>query len=349
MRCTDLASSLYERVFTGSRLLALLVVGVLLCVIHGLTAPFRLNLPLVIVSFVVPFAVLGIGPIPWQWTGDPAPKAGFIRGLLQALVTGGIWMGLIVLYLHLWGPHSRFPDAATQHIAYISKLGLGAFALVATLGFGWVLAEMEDREIQQRSTAKLLRESQSRALQSQLEPHVLYNALNSLAGLIQEDQQAAEDVVVLLADLYRMLAKQGGATRIPLQEERRLVEAYLVMEQMRLGDRLKTQWVWAEGEAQVSVPPLFLQPLVENAIKHGIGPTQNGGELVITYGRQGKGHMLQVANTGRAPETEAPRGVGLGNLEARLALWSEVEGTLDFIRQGDWTLATLRWIPKGAA
>jgi len=345
MRCTDLISSLYERIFKGPRLLALLAMGVLLCVIHALTAPFRLNLALVLVTFVVPFAVLGIGPIPWQWTGDDASKAPFPRGLLQALVIGGIWMGLIVLYLYNWGPSVEHDQ---HHAAQrMSRLGLGAFALVATIGFGWVLAEMEDRETLQRSTAKLLRESQCRALQSQLEPHVLYNALNSLAGLIQEDQEAAEDVVVLLADLYRMLAKQGGATQIPLREERRLVEAYLVMEQMRLGERLKTSWVWAEMEDHVTVPPLFLQPLVENAIKHGISPMPEGGELVLTYAREGREHMLQVANTGREPVQGAPRSVGLGNLEARLALSSDMDGTLDFLRQGDWTLATLRWVPKG--
>ncbi|MBP1626741.1 MAG: sensor histidine kinase [Holophagaceae bacterium] len=345
MRCTDVFSSLYGRIFKGSRPLALLIVGILLCVIHALSAPFHINLPLVLVTLIAPFALLGIAPLPWQWTGDDASKATFPRGLLQALIVGGIWMGLIVLYLYFWGPsiaHDQ-PHAAQR----AGRLGLGGFAFVATIGFGWVLAEMEDREAQQRATAKLLRESQCRALQSQLAPHVLYNALNSLAGLIQEDQEAAEEVVILLADLYRMLAKQGGATRIPLGEERRLVEAYLVMEQMRLGERLKTRWVWAEGEDQVTVPPLVLQPLVENAIKHGISPTLEGGELIVTYAREGQGHRLQVANTGRAPDRDAPKGVGLGNLEARLALWPDMDGTLAFLRQGDWTLATLRWIPKG--
>jgi len=347
MRCRAVVSSLHERTFKGTRPLALLAVGVLMCMIHVLTGPpLGVSLPLVVVTLALPFAVLGIGPIPWQWTGDNASKAKFLRGLLQAVVISGVWVGLIGLFLHLLGPQQ---DPIARRVAFSRSLGPIAFTLVVAMSFGRLLSEKEDTEVQKRSTEELLRESQRRTLQSQLEPHVLYNALNSLAGLIQEDQEMAEEVVVRLGDLYRMLAKQGDKDQIPLRQERQLVEAYLVMEQMRLGERLKTRWLWEESEEEVVVLPLLLQPLVENAIKHGISPASEGGTVAITYHRHGDTHMLQVANTGHAPDTDAPKGVGLGNLEARLALWPNVIGTLEFMRQGEWTLSTVRWVSKEVA
>lgn len=349
MRCREVVSSLQERVFKGTRPLTLLVVGCVLYGLSSLTAPLGMSPSLIIVTFLFPFALIGIGPIPWQWTGDDAPKAGFLRGLLQALVISGIWLGLVMFTHKCFGPAKmtlgHFPSRAILD----PDFGPYGFAIVMAIAFGRLLSEKEDTEAQKRSAEELLRESQRRALQSQLEPHVLYNALNSLAGLIQEDQEMAEEVVVRLADLYRMLAQQGEAAKIPLSEERRLVEAYLIMEQMRLGERLKIQWVWPDSEDQVMVPPLLLQPLVENAIKHGVSPSSQGGTVVITYRREGDAQMLQVANTGQAPDAEAPKGIGLGNLEARLALWCDVRGTLEFTRQDEWTLATVRWSPKELA
>lgn len=352
MRFTNVVASLHDRVRHGSRLLTLLVVGILLCVIQLLTSPFPLPLPLMVLDLVIPFAVIGLGPIPWQWTGDDVPKAGFLRGLLQALCLFGALIGVITLCSNIWGQPiaHQLSARAAHHLHYMAGLGMGALTLVVIVGFGRILSEMEEREAKQRATAELLRESQRRALQNQLEPHVLYNALNSLAGLIEEDQETAEEVVVLLADLYRLLAKQGGVARIPLSEERRVVNAYLVMEGMRLGERLEAQWNWGDGSDQVMVPPLILQPLVENAIKHGIAPSEKGGTVVITYDRQGETHILRVANTGHAPDQGAHRGIGMGNLEARLALWDEAtEGRLCFSRKGEWTLAEVCWVAKGVA
>jgi len=348
MYAKDVAHLLHKRIFKGGRPLALLLVGVLLCGIHLLTAPLGLSLPLTLVTLAFPFALLGIGPIPWQWTGSDAPKADFLPGLLQALVIGGIWVGLVMFAIYVLRPSRGFPMPPAPGSMVDPSLGPFGFALVVALGFGWLLAEKEDTEGQKRSTEELLHEVQRRALQSQMEPHVLYNALNSLAGLIQEDQDLAEEVVVRIADLYRMLAKQGEATQIPLRDERRLVEAYLSMEEMRLGERLETLWAWTDSAEEGMVPPLILQPLVENAIKHGISPTGKGGKLLITHQRHGETHLLQVANTGHAPEADAPRGVGLGNLEARLALWPDTKATLEFLRQGEWTLATVRWTPQEA-
>nr|WP_320132295.1 histidine kinase [uncultured Holophaga sp.] len=348
MRCQDVVSQLHERLFEGPRPLILLGIGLLLCGIDALTAPLGLSWALMAMSFLLPFAVLGLGPIPWQWTGDDAPKASPLRGLAQAILMSGVWVALMHTFLGLWPPPEA-PPPPEMGLPFMRALGPTLLTLVVALGFGWLLSEKEHTELQKQRAERLLRESQQRALQSQLDPHVLYNALNSLAGLIQEDQEMAEEVVIRLADLYRMLAHQGSEAQIPLSDERKLVEAYLAMEQMRLGDRLRARWEWQEEGDEVSIPPLLLQPLVENAIKHGISPSSQGGEVVIRYQRQGRIHSLQVANTGLSPGVQISRGIGLGNLQARLALWAGSPGTLELARQGDWTLATVRWREEDAA
>jgi LytS/YehU family sensor histidine kinase len=214
---------------------------------------------------------------------------------------------------------------------------------------GWVLAQKEATEARERRTSELLRQSEARALQNQLEPHVLYNALSSLSELIYEDPLAAEEAITQLADLYRRLTTHGKRDRVSLGEERQLVEAFLAMEQMRLGERLKVVWEWTPELDAIQLPPLLLQPLVENAIKHGIGPSEAGGEVRIYCGRDGARVYLEVANTGPAPEASAPAGVGLGNLRARLDLWQGAEASFSLGRDGTWSVARLTWNPEGGA
>ena len=195
--------------------------------------------------------------------------------------------------------------------------------------------------------AGLLRQSQSRALQSQLEPHVLYNALNGLAELVHDDPEAAEEMIAKLADLYRMLTHHGEAELVPLMKERRLVETYFAMEQMRLGDRLRVSWDWPSWADAVVLPPLFLQPLAENAVKHGLSPCEDGGEIRFSCARDQDALVLTVANTGKPLAEGAKDGVGLANLKARLALWSG-SGTFTLEQDGPWTVATLRWTARSA-
>ena len=227
--------------------------------------------------------------------------------------------------------------------------GLGLANLAFAVLVGWLLAEKEAMAARERRTAGLLRQAEAKALQNQLEPHVLYNALSGLTELIHEDPLAAEEVVTQLADLYRSLTRHGKRDRVALGEERRLVEAYLAMEQMRLGERLKVTWDWPEWADAVAIPPFFLQPLVENAIKHGIGPCAAGGEVRIVCRRLGEALSLRVENTGAAPPDGASQGIGLGNLHARLALWAEAKGNVSLIRQGDWSVAEVNWTPVGEA
>ncbi len=179
-----------------------------------------------------------------------------------------------------------------------------------------------------------------------MEPHVLFNALNGLSELVHDDPLAAEEMIARLADLYRMLTRHSEADFVPLLKERLLVEAYLAMEEMRLGERLRVEWLWPAWADAVVLPPLFLQPLVENAIKHGISPCGAGGDLRISCAREGGWVALAVANTGMALGSAPRHGVGLANLEARLNLWMEGAGAFTLAQDGPWTVAEVRWKEK---
>jgi len=114
-----------------------------------------------------------------------------------------------------------------------------------------------------------------------------------------------------------MLTRHGSALSLPLAQERALLKRYLAIESLRLGDRLRIQWNWPPWADAIDLPPLLLQPLVENAVKHGIAASPEGGHLRIAVARQGVHLFLRVANTG-APWTPKAEGKGLANLRERL-------------------------------
>ena len=364
MRQEVIRTSLLHRVTQRTNLVLVALVGGIFCLFR-LTAGMRTpGIAELLLPFAFLFAHLALSPIPWQWTGNDEPRAGLGRGFLQAFCFDAAWVGLLCFGLFILGRPPEVPFAPGPPLppppgdffppplavrAFDPGMGLGLVNLAFGIAFGWVFAEKEATEARERLTADLLRQSRSRALQNQLEPHVLYNALNSLSELVYEDPLAAEEALARLADLYRMLTVHGKADLILLGQERELVEAYLAMEQMRLGDRLAVTWAWPAFADQLTAPPLFLQPLVENAIKHGISPSDKGGALVISCTQKGSRVTLRVENSGSPLREGAPRGVGLGNLEARLSLWEAGAGTFSLSSVPGWTVARVEWTQGGAS
>jgi len=345
------------------------LVGLLLSGFRILLNPTNIRLSEIALPFIFLFLQVALAPIPWLWGTDEKARGGFFFRFFRALAFNILWVTLSLSVMHLTHPFglprhhpqaeggpgmpppppSGEPRPPRHPLPFFPEIGFGLLNVTFALIIGWEMAEKELTEARERRTAELLRQSQFRALRNQLEPHVLYNALNGLSELIHEDPLAAEEVVARLASLYRMLTDYGGADLALLAEERRLVEAYLSMEQMRLGDRLRVEWDWPPWADTIQAPPLFLQPLVENAIKHGISSLGEGGELHITCQRQDSTLALQVANTGVPPGTGDRKGVGLENLEARLGLWDEASGTFSLTREGEWTIARVEWTPRSMA
>lgn len=163
------------------------------------------------------------------------------------------------------------------------------------------------------------RESKLRSLQQQLNPHFLFNCLNSLRGMIDEDRGRAQQMVTRLAELLRASLRQDEASAIPLEEELATVEAYLELESVRLEERLRIRREIAPEALGALVPPMMVQGLVENALKHGIAQLPGGGELLVRAAREGDELRLEVANTGRL-RTDEGNGIGLKNARERLRL-----------------------------
>jgi two-component system LytT family sensor kinase len=166
-----------------------------------------------------------------------------------------------------------------------------------------------------------LRETQLNALQAQINPHFLFNSLNSLRGLILENPQAAQDAVTRLSQLMRYSLSQSRRPTVPLHEELDAVRDYLVIEKMRFEDRLKITWQIAPDINHLEVPPMSLQTLVENALKHGIANLPAGGEVTITATHTDQHLTIKVTNPGKLqPLAANSPGTGLANVRERLHL-----------------------------
>jgi hypothetical protein len=180
-----------------------------------------------------------------------------------------------------------------------------------------------ERVEQVRSTEMqtLVSQAELRALQAQINPHFFFNSLNTLYGVIPREAAAARRLVLNVADLFRMSLTSRSTVRI--EEEIRLVRAYLDIEQVRLGAKLGVTIEVDDSALFVEIPALSIQPLVENAIKHGVAPRAEGGFVRISIKLDGDAVRIEVVNSGRfQPDLQETKGMGVGleNVRRRLAL-----------------------------
>ncbi len=156
-------------------------------------------------------------------------------------------------------------------------------------------------------------------LQARMRPHFLFNSLNTIASLTVSDPARAEEVTLALADLLRA-SLQAGDRLIPLSDELDLCRRYLAMEQLRLGERLAVDWAVVQAPAEARVPPLSLQPLLENAVFHGIEPLPGGGRIAVQVQRTVDGGVeIRIDNPLPSSGPSAGLHMALANLRARLA------------------------------
>jgi|SRR5215472_3239568 len=175
-------------------------------------------------------------------------------------------------------------------------------------------------EIDQLRAQLASKEKQLENLKSQLKPHFLFNSLNTLRGLILEDSRQAQHILTQLSTLLRYSLRSDAMDMAPLSEELDAVEGYLAVEKSRYEERLRVRWE-VDGQARSArVPPMLLQTLVENAVKHGVAPRVEGGEVTIRAATN-EGHLcLEVINTGELRPASADTGIGLRNTRERLRL-----------------------------
>jgi LytS/YehU family sensor histidine kinase len=240
-------------------------------------------------------------------------------------VLGGIFYGFIaVVNVVIWPMYGK---TATWDFFYrqkaVSVVMLNSFLkyyLPILLG-GALYAYYRGMRAEELKAAQLkeqLAESQFRLLKMQLHPHFLFNALHSISTLTYTDPARADGMIAQLSDLLRMALESTDVVTVPLHEELQYVTKYLEIERIRFSDRLTTKFSVEPGTLSVHVPNLILQPLVENAIKHGTSKVAEGGVIHIKACRQRGGLVLAVEDNGPGFTKKRQPGVGTSNVRERL-------------------------------
>ena len=251
--------------------------------------------------------------------------------MAQLLVGPGLALGHIWLLqrtveqLIVWWPLLERAGYGSLHYLewnrFFFELLIYGFA-VALVGMVRLRLVSQREQLRSLALEKQLSDARLRALQMQLEPHFLFNALNAIASLVELDRkkQAIETLERLNAILHRTL-REGTPARIRLAQELDLLDDYLAIEQTRFADRLRVDMA-IDPEALGGMVPCFLmQPLVENAIRHGISRSEEGGSVHVTVERKGPRLRLQVRDSGAGANGQAPdgHGIGLRNTRERLS------------------------------
>jgi LytS/YehU family sensor histidine kinase len=188
----------------------------------------------------------------------------------------------------------------------------------------WVGLHMIERwrsgEIAKWQAETAARELELQVLRAQINPHFLFNALNNLRALINEDPVRAREMLSRLSNTLRHTLQHSAKERVPLADELTVVRDYVALEQLHHEERLRVDWQVDPATAGASLPPMLLQLLVENAIKHGVARTPGGGVVDIRIGREGGKLNIAVDNPGQwKPGSMDSTGLGLANLRERLA------------------------------
>jgi two-component system sensor histidine kinase AlgZ len=206
----------------------------------------------------------------------------------------------------------------------IAAIGLSGAALAALL---WAWLDLRSRIWHPAHASARLAE-----LQSRIRPHFLFNALNTALALVRVDPARAESVLEDLSQLFRVALAEPGVA-VTVEDELDLVRRYLAIEQVRFGDRLAVQWQIDPRITSARIPPLVLQPLVENAVRHGIEPAAAGGSLVIRGLVQRGQAVLLVINTVGEDAGAPGHGMALHNVRERLRLLHDLGAQCDVWRQ----------------
>ncbi len=263
--------------------------------------------------------------------------------ILAAIALGGVIGQILGNLATRSGPHLLNEYFLKSEFIGLFFGGLGATAFFLMERYHDLEAELRAREVQRLEAEKRGVEARLKLLQAQIEPHFLFNTLANLAGLIESDPKLASRLLEALNRYLRASLQRTRAEGGTLGQELDLMEAYLEVFRIRLGPRLEYRISAQAPERGLAFPPMLLQPLVENAVRHGIEPRVEGGRVLISAARRGDALELTVRDTGCGLDEAAGGGFGLDNVRSRLAALFGDAGTLEILEPpGGGVLATLR-------
>jgi LytS/YehU family sensor histidine kinase len=286
---------------------------------------------------VLPVWVTLIAVSPWcalMASRFPFRQGRLVRALLAHLAGAAVFILLHMLLIGLWGhlatipgahPRASFGHYYVMHATLEVSMYAGIVMILLLLD---ARQEAAERAVAAARLAERLAAARLDGLRAQLQPHFLFNTLNTLAVLARRGDGAAVDrALVDLGDLLRASLDTGERAEVRLAEELAFVDRYVGLQRLRFPDRLDIAWSVAEDARGAFVPALVLQPLVENAIEHGLARAQ-GGRVEIAARRDGDALEILVADDGPGFGGEAREGVGLANTRERLALLYGPRGSL---------------------
>jgi len=254
-------------------------------------------------------------------------------------VVAEAWSAALQVLVNPWGNRKwpTFVDTWSTTLLFQVLTFLIAYALILTVTY--VVDARESMARHMTETARLneeLSNAQLAALRRQIEPHFMYNTLNSIAGLVRDDRNdAAVDMIVGLSEFLRRSSEDSHRSQVALREEVEYLQRYLDIQKARFGERLRVSVNIPSELLQAQVPNLLLQPLVENAIKHGIAKRVAGGTVRVIGASRDGNLFLSIYNDGPSLPTAweaAQTGVGLGNLRTRLHILHGNESELHLRR-----------------
>ncbi|MDE3253311.1 MAG: histidine kinase [Bacteroidota bacterium] len=282
-----------------------------------------------------------------QWQELPVNKlvvkiipAIFCMGVAYTLFT------LLKLYFFQW---MFVKDFTLDFLSFARLIVMGVFVAGIRLMAIWLLAyhlyQYAQREIRlARENASLAIESRNAQLtnlSAQLNPHFLFNSLNTIKSLINRQPDTARRGIDLLSEILRNSLYNGEALDIPIREEMGLVNDYLELQKLRLEERLQYEITIEEAVGNQKIPRLCILTLVENAVKHGVAPSVNGGEIRISIQQVAGNTKITVMNSGVLPNSVSENGIGLKNVKERLRLMYQQQASLKIQAEKGWIIVSI--------
>jgi len=276
----------------------------------------------------------------------PLGPTGGVRLIATALtasvISSAAWLAVARGWLELFAEGSRLPPPELFPALRALIFGFGLLLYLLSISVSYLLAAFErSREAERRGLEAqvLAREAELRSLRTQIDPHFLFNTLHSISALTTADPPAARRMCLLLGDFLRDSLALGSKDRITIVRELQLATQFLEIERVRFGDRLRTD-VGSSPAGAWMVPPLLLQPLVENAVTHGVAHVVEGGVIRIAITENGSSLTIDVENP---CDPDRPKrtgtGLGLSNVRARLqAIYGDRAGVSASEADGAWSV-----------
>ncbi len=274
---------------------------------------------------------------------EPAPLRALGERSRTALVgvqTAALVVGVVVggeVALALFRMLGLYEPGQIRTLVYGLGLIFGFLAQALTFFYDAMELRAEESALRAERADREALEARLQALQARTNPHFLFNSLNTIAGLVSVDPEGAERAIETLSEVMRYALESTETPFVSLDAELEAVRNHLAIEGLRYGDRLKTKIDLEPGLGRVPVPPLSLQPVVENAVLHGIAQRETGGTLAVSARREGEHLVLRVDDDGPGPDRSDHSGSGtaLRDLRSRLALLYGEGSRLDVCERED--------------